>query len=207
MHGPDLSASIPPVPLPEKAGSSRHAREEGADRSAVACATRITALNISFISGPSNYRIPRTCGARGDVRDLALTLAHTRCMHPAVVAAAITRGAALDAVNETRPRYPLIFPLFLPASVSRYPPHSRFSSSSLFSSGFSRLSSGRLTFCMPAEMTGKRRSVSLASCAKRIRAGFRARTSPRGESAEGRRGPTNRRMIDSRSELRCREFQ
>jgi len=64
-------------------------REEG-DRSAVACTARITALNISFISGPSNYRIPRTCGARkGRPRSRLRTRAY-RTLHPAVVAAAIT---------------------------------------------------------------------------------------------------------------------
>lgn len=55
----ECTASIrvdPDPPLRRRAGM-----REG-DRSAVACATRITPLNISFISGPSNYRIPRTCG-------------------------------------------------------------------------------------------------------------------------------------------------
>ena len=87
-------------------------REEG-DRSAVACVTRITALNISFISGPSNYRIPRTCGARkGRLRSRL----HTRVLHPAVVAAAITRGVAPSVVNETHPRscfFPFLFSFFV----------------------------------------------------------------------------------------------
>lgn len=83
-------------------------REEG-DRSAVACTARITTLNISFISGPSNYRIPRTCGAR---KGRPRSRLRTRALHPAVVAAAITRGAAPSAVNETHPRSCAFFHLF-----------------------------------------------------------------------------------------------
>jgi len=84
--------------------------EEG-DRSAVACATRITALNISFISGPE--QLPYSTNMRSehcrDVRDRA----YVHASHPAVVAAAITGDAAIRMVNETRPHPPLAFLLFV----------------------------------------------------------------------------------------------
>jgi len=70
----DLRVDPDPDPPPPR-GVSMRAKETGLP---VACATRITLLNISFISGPSNYRIPRTCGARRDVRAIALALVVAR---------------------------------------------------------------------------------------------------------------------------------
>lgn len=97
----------PRSPRRSSKGGGADMHEEG-DRSAVACAARITALNISFISGPSNYRIPRTYGARKRRSAIVLTYIHahtTRSIPRSLqAAAAITRGAASSAVNETHPR-------------------------------------------------------------------------------------------------------
>lgn len=127
--------------------------EEG-DRSAVACATRITALNISFISGPE--QLPYSTNMRSacrDVRDRAYASHSPRSLQPLL--REIRQSAV---VNETRLR----------ASPPPSPSFSLFSSSSfrfafppltallfLFSLFAHRFSAARSTFCVPTEMTAR----------------------------------------------------
>lgn len=132
--------------------------EEG-DRSAVACATRITALNISFISGPE--QLPYSTNMRSACRDVR-DRAYVHASHPAVVAAAITGDTAIRRgewnASALPPRLPSL--CFLHLLPFCRPSHSFFFSLPSFSpfliSLFAhRFSAARLTFCVPTEMTAK----------------------------------------------------
>lgn len=85
---PRSSTSIPGPHLRRGAGM----REEG-DRSAVACATRITPLNISFISGPE--QLPYSTNMRSARGTFAIALTLPRVAPRGRCTAAITRDAAI----------------------------------------------------------------------------------------------------------------
>lgn len=137
---------------------SRSPPSKEGDRSAVACATRITALNISFISGPE--QLPYSTNMRSEHCRDARDRAYVHASHPAVVAAAITGDAAIRMVNETRPHPPLAFLLFVFFTSFRFAfPLARFLflpyRSPFLISLCARFSAGRLTFCVPTKMTAR----------------------------------------------------
>lgn len=143
---PRSSTSIPGPHLRRGAGM----REEG-DRSAVACATRITPLNISFISGPE--QLPYSTNMRSARGTLAIALTY-HALHPAVVAQPLLRETRRSGVvNET----PLSF--FLPSLLFSSPPSALPAPSRSFPSPppllilFAHHFSADLdwTFCMPTE--------------------------------------------------------
>lgn len=150
-------------------------REEG-DRSAVACAIRITALNISFISGPE--QLPYSTNVRSAQRPSSRSRLRTRVAPRGRLQPLLRETRQSGVVNETRPHSPLPFLLFVFFTSFRFTfPFSRsFSSSSsssllfLFPSAH-RFSVDRLTF-LHAD-----RNDGLSSCrsrARRICARFRA---------------------------------
>lgn len=159
---PRSSTSIPGPHLRRGAGM----REEG-DRSAVACATRITPLNISFISGLE--QLPYSTNMRSARGTLAIALTY-HALHPAVVAQPLLRETRRSGVvNET----PLSF--FLPSLLFSSPPSVLPAPSRSFPSPppllilFAHRFAADLdwTFCMPTERW-RLVFLPIASCARRI---------------------------------------